>query len=129
MAVNLTGTWTNSNGKDRDIVEIISIPGGIFIHNHNHKPGQDFENEGIAKLPSGTCYANIGDKFNVIWSDTSNSKGQEKGIRHCTTLILVSMNLLEQVADQILTPGITKSKHKTSYGNWRRSTNQGTDVL
>ncbi len=118
MAVNLTGTWTNSNGKDRDIVEIISIPGGIFIHNHNNKPGQDFENFGFAKMPE---YLEINSTFDVSWTDTYSSKGREKGIVHHTKIQVVSPNQLKQIDDSPITPRYPKNKHQTSYGKWKRN--------
>ena len=117
MAINLTGTWTNSNGLDGDIVHIYHCKTAIFIHGFNSKDNQNYENFGFAAVPEGL---DIGGKFEVTWTDTYNSNGREKGIAHHTEIEIKAADILKKTGDEVITATYEDSSHITSFGNWTR---------
>ena len=118
MAVNLTGTWSNQDTNDQDSVIIIHQSGRLFILGFNSKQKQNYKNFGFAKV---TENLDIGDTFEVTWTDTYNSKGKELGIVHHSSITIRTNDLLEKKKDVVVTKTYKTHAHQTSYGKWKRN--------
>ena len=119
MGLDLSGDWKLS-GQYRNSVRF-ELVDDVWLIKVKSDNGDGYRNIGIAD--KDISQLSPGDTFDVMWTDTADSNGCQKGVLHKTQIKVVSDRKMIEVSSVSYSQkgkNFTISTDSTTYGNFER---------